>query len=156
MNSHLSTIIVVHRKERRSKCTVEPLRGQEGFEFCTYPQNKIEIPDNYVRLGIDGPLLSQADAEAGLLVLDGTWRWVEKMEADYKQVPVRSLPAWKTAYPRTSKFFDEPGAGLATIEAIFVAYLQLGRSTENLLDHYYWRDKFLELNTEFLYNESEG
>lgn len=150
MSNSLSTIIVVHHKERRSKCSVEPLRGRDGFEFRTYPQDNIEIPANYVRLGIDGPLLSKADASSGLLVLDGTWRWAEKMEKDYEQVPIRSLPAWETAYPRTSKFFDEPSQGLATIEAIYAAYHQLGYSTEGLLDQYYWRDQFLELNAKKL------
>ncbi len=155
MNSTKPTIIVVHRKERRSKCTVEPLRGQEGFEFRTYPKAETEVPDHYVRLGLGGPLLSESDADCGLLVLDATWRWAEKMEADFQHVPIRSLPRWKTAYPRTSKFFEEPDEGLATIEAIFVAYHQLGRPTENLLDHYHWREKFLELNAEFLYNNPE-
>ncbi|MBL4885431.1 MAG: DTW domain-containing protein [Planctomycetaceae bacterium] len=150
MSESLPTIIVVHRKERRSKCSAEPLRGRDGFEFRTYPQDEIEIPTNYVRLGIDGPLLSEANTSSGLLVLDGTWRWAEKMEMDYEQVPVRSLPVWKTAYPRTSKFFEDPDQGLATIEAIFAAYHQLGYSTAGLLDQYYWKEKFLEINAGYL------
>ena len=150
MSEPLPTIIVVHRKERRSKCSVEPLRGRDGFEFRTYPQDDIEIPANYVRLGIEGPLLTEQDTCSGLLVLDATWRWAEKMEMDYEQVPVRSLPIWETAYPRTSKFFEEPTQGLATIEAIYAAYHQLGYSTDGLLDEYYWGDKFLELNAKYL------
>lgn len=141
------TIIVVHPKERRSKCSVWPLRGREGIVFWKYPRRGAEPIDGYVRLGLGGPLLSPADAKSGLLLLDGTWRWAATMERDYADVPVRSLGPWTTAYPRTSKIFDDPEAGLATVEALFAAYAQLGRSTEGLLDHYQWRDRFLELNS---------
>lgn len=140
------TIIVVHPKERRSKCSVAPLRGKDGFVFWKYPNRGEESLGNYVRLGMDGPLLSEADAEKGLLVLDGTWRWAEAMEQDYEDVPVRSLPVWETAYPRVSKTFDDPQAGLATIEAIYAAYVSLGRETVGLLDEYHWAEEFLQRN----------
>ncbi len=68
------TIIVVHPKEKRSKCTVEPLRGREGFSFWKFPNRGTESLDGYVRLGLGGPELSADDADSGLLVLDGTWR----------------------------------------------------------------------------------
>lgn len=144
------TIIVVHPKERTSKCTVAPLRGREGFVFWKFPKRGPEPLEGYVRLGMGGPLLSEDDAERGLLVLDGTWRWAERMERDFSEVPVRSLPPWKTAYPRTSKLYDDPDAGLATIEAIYAAYTHLGRSTEGLLDSYHWADEFLALNEELI------
>lgn len=142
----LPTIIVVHPKERTSKCTVAPLRGREGFVFWKFPKRGPEPLDGYVRLGIGGPLLSADDADRGLLVLDGTWKWAEKMEREFEDLPVRSLPTWKTAYPRTSKLYDDPDAGLATIEAIYAAYTHLGWKTEGLLDDYYWAEEFLTLN----------
>lgn len=148
------TIIVVHHKEKRSKCTVEPLRGRADCEFWNYPQCADRHPENYVRLGLGGPILSPADRDSGLLVLDGTWRWAARMEADFADVPVRSLPFWETAYPRTSKLFEDPAAGLATIEAIFIAYQLLGYSTAGLLDQYYWREDFLEKNGDRLRVES--
>ncbi|MCH5377166.1 MAG: hypothetical protein JJ992_24655 [Planctomycetes bacterium] len=146
MPDHPPTIIVVHRRERRSKCSVEPLRDKAGFQFLTYPQDEDPIPDNYVRLGIGGPLLSEADATSGLLVLDATWRLVEKMEKRYADVPVRSIPTYQTAYPRVSKVYDDPTAGLATIEAVYAAYRHLGWDTGGLLDYYQWADEFLEKN----------
>lgn len=145
-SSHPPTIIVVHRRERRSKCSVEPLREREGFQFLTYPQDEDPIPENYVRLGIGGPLLSEADANSGLLVLDATWRLVEKIEKRYTDVPVRSIPDYETAYPRVSKVHDDPSAGLATIEAVYAAYRHLGWETAGLLDHYQWGDEFLQRN----------
>ncbi len=140
------TIVVVHPKERRKKCTAGPLRLWEGFVFWKYPRRGPEPLDNYVRLGFDGPELTCADADRGLLVLDGTWRWTEAMQPDFSAVPVRSLPPWKTAYPRVSKTFDNPAAGLATIEAIYAAYKLLDRDTTGLLDEYHWAEEFLRLN----------
>ena len=81
-------------------------------------------------------------------MLDGTWKWAEKMEREFADVPVRSLPEWKTAYPRVSKLYEDPEAGLATIEAIYAAYRLLGRDTSNLLAGYHWAERFLELNPE--------
>ena len=140
------TVLVVHSKERRSKCSVEPLRGREGFVFWKYPRRDADALTNYVRLGIGGPQLGEADRDKGLLVLDGTWRWATVMERDYEDIPVRSLPPWKTAYPRTSKMFDDPSGGLATIEAVYAAYHILERDTTGLLDEYHWAEEFLQIN----------
>lgn len=140
------TIIVVHPKERRSKCTVAPLRGRDDFVFWTFPHRGPESLDGYVRLGIGGPLLGPDDEHSGLLVLDGTWRYAAQMEAEFADLPVRSLPSWQTAYPRRSKVFDDPDAGLATIEAIYAAQVALQRPTTGLLDDYYWASEFLTRN----------
>jgi pre-rRNA-processing protein TSR3 len=142
------TIIVVHPRERRAKCTVQALRRRLGFQFYKHPRVPNELP-GYVRLGFGGPVLGPADGDSGLLVLDGTWRWVEPMEWLMASVPVRSLPPLKTAYPRSSKVSDDPAGGLATIEAIYAAYRLLGRDTTSLMDHYHWGDQFIEQNAEF-------
>ena len=145
--SHPPTVIVVHPKERRSKCSVEPLRGRPGFAFWNWPSRGPEPLDGYVRLGLGGPDLSAADAGRGLLLLDGTWTLAAKMEPDFPDLPVRGLPAgWTTAYPRVSKLTVDPAGGLATIEALYAAYVALGRDTAGLLDAYRWRDEFLRLN----------
>ena len=146
MPNHPPTILVVHRRENRKKCSVEPLRGRDGFVFWTYPDDGPETLDGYVRLGLGGPLLSDADRDHGLLVIDGTWRLAERMEKKYAHLPIRSLPPCQTAYPRVSKIIDDPSLGLATIEAIYIAYQLLGRDTSGLLDQYHWRDEFLARN----------
>src|SRR4051812_24271368 len=128
----LPTILLMHPREKAVKCTVACLRKREGFVFCTHPDIPA-IPAGYVRLGLGGPLLSADDADAGLLVLDGTWRLARRMEPFVRHVPVRTLPTWRTAYPRVSKFSQDPSDGLATIEAIFAAYHLLGRPTDGLL-----------------------
>ncbi len=52
----------------------------------------------------------------------------------------------RTAYPRRSKTFEDPGAGLASVEALFAAMALLGQPRPDLLDEYHWRERFLELN----------
>ena len=139
-------MIVVHPRERRSKCTVEPLRGRENFVFVRFPDEAPVALSGYVRLGMEGPEISEADATCGLLVLDGTWKLAARMEACYCDLPVRSLPAVCTAYPRVSQLYEDPADGLATIEAVYVALKLMKRSVEGLLDHYHWKDQFLEFN----------
>jgi pre-rRNA-processing protein TSR3 len=142
------TVVVVHPRERRRKCTVRALRERDGFAFCNFPRMPYDL-SGYVRLGIGGLPLSEADAPAGLLVLDGTWRHVQPMERMFAHVPLRSLPPVATAYPRTSKVSEDPDGGLATIEAIYAAYRILRRDTTGLLDHYHWAAQFVELNQSF-------
>lgn len=145
----LPTVIIVHPKERRSKCTVARLRGDPRFIFCKSPRRPADL-SQYVRLGLDGPVLSAADADRGLLVLDGTWRWVEGMTQHVAEVPVRTLPSLETAYPRVSKTFDDPIHGLATIEAVYAALAILGRDVAGLLDEYPWSGAFLLQNADVL------
>lgn len=140
------TKIIVHRSENRKKCSVEPLRARNDFEFYTFPLVTEINLENYIRLGIGGKALSSEDTDKGLLVLDSTWRHAEAMEKPFTDMPVRSLEGWKTAYPRVSKIFDDPQEGLATIEAIYAALFITGRNTEGLLDDYFWKDQFLSLN----------
>lgn len=140
------TIIVVHPKERRSKCSVEPLRGRDDFVFVRFP-DPVPLPlNNYVRLGIGGKVLSAADAQAGLLVLDGTWKLAQRMEPFYADLPVRSLPPLTTAYPRTSYVFPDPSEGLATVEAVYAALRMMNRPVHDLLNDYYWKQQFLQRN----------
>ena len=141
-----ATVIVVHPRERRSKCSVEPLRNRPDFVFTTFPYPVPIDVTHYVRLGIGGRLLSSEDADRGLLLLDGTWRLAARMEPFYTHVEVRSLPVIHTAYPRKSEVFADPTEGLATIEALYAALRILGRNTDGLLDHYHWKRLFLERN----------
>jgi len=140
------TVMVVHPRERRSKCTVEPLRKRDDFMFVRFPDKVPIALDGYVRLGMGGPELSSDDAESGLLVLDGTWKLASRMEPFYSDLPVRSLPQIVTAYPRVSQLYQDPSAGLATIEAVYLAIKLMNRPTDGLLDQYHWKDRFLELN----------
>lgn len=106
---------------------------------------------NHLMLVVDGaPPLTIEDRDRDLLFLDSTWRYLPKMvkavEATYP-VEKRVLPgAYLTAYPRTQEDCVDPARGLSTVEALFIAYKVLGRNTDGLLDHYHWRDSFININ----------
>ena len=140
------TVIVRHAHENPRKCSVLPLRGRADLVFFGYPVKRPPPLAGYVRLAAEGPELSAADAGCGLLLLDGSWRWAGAMTRDFAEVPPRALHGWRTAYPRASKRGTDPDNGLASVEALFVAYHLLGRPTEGLLDHYRWAGEFLRLN----------
>jgi pre-rRNA-processing protein TSR3 len=140
------TVIVRHPKENPRKCSVLPLRGRPDVVFLDYPVRKRPDLTGYVRLAADGPELTSADAAAGILLLDGSWRWAGAMTRAFADVPARSLHGYRTAYPRASKQGTDPANGLASVEALVVAYHVLGRPVEGLLDHFHWADEFLRLN----------
>ena len=140
------TIIVRHPRERVQKCSVWPLRERSDLLFLQYPVQSLPDLTRYVRLAVDGPPLSPADAESGLLLLDGSWRWAEVMTKAFAYVPPRSLSGWKTAYPRVSKMYEDPAEGLATVEALYLAHHILGRPTAGVLEFYRWGEEFLRRN----------
>lgn len=140
------TIIVRHPKENPKKCSVLPLKGRPDVVFLRYPARSLPPLENYIRLAAEGPELTAADAASGVLLLDGSWRWAAAMEKDFLHVPPRSLHGWRTAYPRVAKSGADPGNGLASIEALYLAHHILGRPTAGLLDAYRWADEFLSIN----------
>ena len=146
MADYPPTIVIRHPAENPRKCSILPLRGTPGLVFLNFPVTQPLDLGNYVRLAAEGPPLSLQDAERGLLLLDGSWRWAEVMNRQFLDVPPRSLQGIETAYPRVSKRGTDPGNGLATIEALYAANKILGRPTDGLLDHFRWRDEFLRRN----------
>jgi pre-rRNA-processing protein TSR3 len=140
------TVIVRHSHENPRKCSILPLKGRPDLLFLNHPVKERPPLEGYVRLAAEGPGLSAADAGCGLLLLDGSWRWAAAMTRDFEDVPPRSLTGWQTAYPRVSRLGTDPDNGLASVEALFVAYHLLGRPTTGLLDHYRWAAEFLRLN----------
>lgn len=144
--SYPATVIVRHPRENPRKCSILPLRGRADLIFLTHPVRQRPPLAGYLRLAAEGPELTEADADCGLLVLDGSWRRAAAMIRDFLDVPPRSLHGYRTAYPRVSKLGTDPDHGLATVEALFLAYHILGRPTAGLLDHYHWAEEFLHLN----------
>jgi pre-rRNA-processing protein TSR3 len=145
-----TTLIVRNPRENPKKCSILPLRRRPDLLILGFPPRDMPRLDNYVRLAAEGPALSPTDSACGLLLLDGSWHWAEVMNRSFLDVPPRSLRGFQTAYPRVSKQGTDPANGLASVEALFLAYYLLGRSTEGLLDHYRWAALFLERNQELL------
>ena len=150
-------LIIRHRKENLRKCSLRGLEEKKNFAWASYPQvtpNPIFSDlEGCILLDMEGELLTKKDT-APLILLDASWRYALKMRAglpSLHSLERRRIPdAWKTAYPRKQTECPDPERGLASIEAIFVAFLLTGRSTEGLLDTYYWKDQFLEKNKEIL------
>ena len=163
-------VIVRHPKERRSKCSLQPLRTLPGFTFYNARPSFTYDATGHLLLAMGAPVISPADAwleddepvgdlppadltvdAAGrrirpVLLLDSTWRLLPGMRNKIQgQVLERSLPSTlRTAYPRISKMTEDPEEGLASIEALYAALYLLGFNEPSLLDQYLWKEPFLQ------------
>lgn len=144
----MKTIILRHRRENLKKCSLRGLEKHPDLRFYTYPVDTLPDLSQYLLLKVGAPPLSAEDRDLGLFLIDGTWRLAQIMEKQLPcQLEARSLPShYKTAYPRRQSDCPDPEKGLASVEALFIAHQILGKSTEHLLDHYYWTDLFLHKN----------
>lgn len=142
-------LILRDPRESKAKCSLTPLRDKPGFAFVEYrPDLELEVGER-VLLHTDGEELSAADAGAGLFLIDCNWRRVPKLLARCKGEPrLRRLSGWKTAYPRRSKDFEDPSAGLASVEALYAALTIMHGPRPELLASYRWREEFLRLNAD--------
>ena len=144
------TVVLRHKKENLKKCSLTGLESRLDFKFYTYPTQSVGDLTGYIVLSFDGPLLTSKDVGKGLFILDGTWRYAEKMAKSIpslEQMEKRSLPeGFRTAYPRRQEDCSDAKRGLSSIEAIYIAYSILGYDTTGLLDRYHWKDAFLSMN----------
>ena len=141
----IPTTVIRHPKERIAKCSLRFLHERPEMRFFKAKPGFRFDADGFTLLAVDAPVLTPADAGRPLLLLDSTWRLLPAVEAAVAGNPVRrSIPGGiATAYPRVSKNFADPTAGLASVEALYVARLLLGDDDPSLLDGYHWRDEFL-------------
>ncbi|MCP3919163.1 MAG: DUF367 domain-containing protein [bacterium] len=143
----LDVLILRDPRESAKKCSLTPLRGTPGIEFREYRHDRRVDASGRVLLSPDGEELSAADADCGLFVVDCSWRRVPSLMRTVEGEPKpRRLPPLVTAYPRKSSTFEDPGEGLASIEALYAALVLLGRAAPELLADYLWADEFLRLN----------
>ena len=141
----IPTTVIRHPKERIRKCSLRFLHDRPEMTFLkAKPELRFDAT-GFLLLAVDAPPLSLADRGHPLLLLDSTWRWLPQLEACVTGAPIRrSIPnGLRTAYPRVSKLFEDPAAGLASIEALYTARRLLGDDDVTLLDGYHWRDEFL-------------
>ena len=145
----LPTVIWRHKKENLKKCSLRGLENRTDLMFLTYPRDTLPDLSHYILLTVNAPVLTTADKEKGLFFIDATWKYAEIMEkATPPKIEKRSLPSiFKTAYPRKQTLCPDPERGLATVEALFLAYLITAKNTENLLDYYYFKNIFLKKNS---------
>lgn len=150
MQSFPPTYVLRHRRENLKKCSLRGLESRLDFAFFSYPNARLPELSNYIMLDFEGPVISPVDAHLGLFIVDATWRYAEKMVRfvdDHAVLERRSLPqGFRTAYPRRQEDCPLPERGLASIEAVYIAYSLMGRDTVGLLDNYHWKDEFIRSN----------
>ena len=141
----IPTTVIRHPKERIAKCSLRFLHERPEMTFLRARPGFRFDATGFTLLAVDAPALSVADAGRPLLLLDSTWRWLPQLMACVTGTPVlRSIPGTvRTAYPRVSKVFEDPAAGLASIEALYLARRLLGDDDPTLLDWYHWKEPFL-------------
>lgn len=145
--------VVIFDRESRKKCSIHALRVRQDLKFIyseslLLDKNWPETLGGCLFLHVDGPPLSKEDSQFPLLLVDASWKRAKAIGAmvELQNLPKRSLDAFTTSYPRTSKFYPMPANGLASVEALYAAYLIQGREDIHLIDHYHWREEFLRAN----------
>jgi pre-rRNA-processing protein TSR3 len=143
----LDVLILRDPRESTKKCSLTPLRGAAGIRFVVYdPQRRLDA-GRRVLLSPEGELLSERDRGLPLLLVDCAWRRVPALLKTVDgELVARRLPPLATAYPRKSIIFDDPGEGLASVEALYAALALLGEVHPELLAGYHWREEFLRAN----------
>jgi pre-rRNA-processing protein TSR3 len=148
------TYVLRHRKENLNKCSLRGLETRDDFIFLRYPIKALPPLNTYLLLALDGKPLTAEDKDRGLFVLDATWAHAQTMRQFVDRqitMETRSIPAgFRTAYPRRQPDCENEEAGLASIEAIYIAYSILGRDVSGLLDNYHWKEEFLSKNSHLL------
>lgn len=155
-------LVLQDYKENRAKCTAVPLEGMRGVEIVQLPHpvrssEPFELPPG-VLLEVGAPALSPGDAallgDGRIVVIDATWARVKKVlrrcspprsgRLERRSIP----PGFSTAYPRSSKLYEDPPEGLATAEALFAASVVLGEPRPEFLQGYRWAEEFLRRSAE--------
>ncbi|NOT29267.1 MAG: DUF367 domain-containing protein [Planctomycetes bacterium] len=147
----MEILILRDPRESSAKCSLTSLRGLPGVRFVEYePTRRVDIGDRLL-LHPEGEELSPSDRGRDLFLIDCAWRRVPSLLRSVDGVlHPRRLPVFASAYPRKSKLFADPAAGLASVEALYVAMLLLGCPRPELLQHYRWRAEFLAANRTLL------
>lgn len=140
-------LILRDPRESTKKCSLTPIRGLPGIDLRGWKEGRTYPVGTRILLHPEGEVLSAADAGPGLLLIDCAWRRVPRMLRSVEgELVRRRLPRLTTAYPRKSRVFEDPGEGLASVEALFAALWILGERRMELLDGYRWREEFLRGN----------
>ncbi|HEX9793118.1 MAG TPA: hypothetical protein VGC54_03965 [Planctomycetota bacterium] len=141
-------------KESPNKCSLTPLRERSELPI-RWIHARLEVVHEVGEVTLlhpDGELLGTADAVRPLLLVDCSWRDLPRvLRRVHGDLHPRRLPeGLRTAYPRRSKIFTDPAAGLASVEALHAAQCLLGRRDDSLLDGYRWREDWLSRNAGLL------
>ncbi len=158
-------IIISRGEKMEKKCTLFPLRARHDFSFRT-KKNPGKFETHSILLFPDGEVLtakladeikkqiSAAKDEKGkikldIVLIDSRWKKTKGILESLPPMKRVSLEGYITGAKRKD---PPPFGGLASIEALFVASLLLGKPDLTLLSNYHFRDSFLMLNEQRLSN----
>ncbi len=143
--------LVISTKERPGRCSLTPFRQDPRFRVTYFDPNVPCNVEGGILLHPDGRPLAPRDADLGIVLVDGSWKYSARMVRGLSGILVwRSIPTGLvTAYPRRSKKGTDPPTGLASIEALYAALWVAGKAPADLLSHYHWREQFLAQNAEW-------
>ena len=137
-------------KRKFKKVQLKGPGAETGYSFFYLSQRCHARPFPSYSFDNRRPPLAKSDEGYGLFLIDATWTYAETMHKQIKYphlIQKRSLPAgYQTAYPRRQEDCSDPARGLASVEALYIAYRILGRDGTGLLDNYYWKEEFLKKN----------
>jgi pre-rRNA-processing protein TSR3 len=141
--------IIVDHGESSNKCTILPLSYRPDFVLLRGSTDKPLLSE--ILLHPDGLPFDELKSTkiSTVAAIDCVWRRLTPiLNRLGRPLPlaVKIPEEFVTAYPRRSKKSLDPTAGLATIEALFIAAAFLGSWDLTLLKEYFFADRFLELN----------
>lgn len=144
----VDVLILRDPRESPRKCSLVPLKGLPRLTFHTFAPDRRLRAGRRVLLHPDGDELAAGEpSHEGLLLVDSSWRRLPTLLRSIDgDLVLRRLPKLVTAYPRKSKTFEDPEAGLASVEALYAALVLLGDRRDEILATYRWAAPFLEAN----------
>jgi ribosome biogenesis protein Tsr3 len=152
--------IIISRDEKiEKKCTLYPLRGREDFSFRTKKDSE-RINANSILLFPDGETLTsqlaeeiknqlssshneEGKKELDIVLIDSRWKKTKVILESLPQLRRVSLRGYVTGAKRKE---PPPPGGLASVEALYLTSLLLGKPDSTLLDKYHFRERFFEIN----------
>jgi hypothetical protein len=154
MDIRLNYIIISRDSKVEKKCTLYPLRSRPDFSFRTI-KDQIPIPSNSILLFPDGEPFSEdllydikgdelhKDPVLNIVLIDSRWKKAKGIADKLQDIRRVSLEGYVTGAQRKD---PPPEGGLASVEALYLASLYLGRPDPTLLSNYHFKDRFFGLN----------
>ena len=139
------TILKDRPNGHENRCSVIPLIGRPDISIVYRPDFDTTDFSGMTLLHPEGEVRTIRSDERILLV-DSNWtmakRLYNRLATKYPTMKRVAFHNVESAYPW--KGSTCPSNSLASVEALYLASLLMGRSDESLLAHYYFREQFLE------------
>jgi hypothetical protein len=150
----LRYLIITRDSNVEKKCTLFPLRGRPDFSFYS-KDDPINILSNSIILFPSGEPFSkdimddimsnelENVAILNIVLIDSRWKKAKGIADNLPDLRKVSLEGYVTGAQRKD---PPPRGGLASVEALYLASIHLGRPDPTLLSKYHFKDRFLRLN----------